>query len=861
MRKYLIFSTLIIIGLIMTFIIYSSIYGIKTERFNNLILDKIKNYDSNLSLDINDVFLKLDIHEKTIKINTENAKLNYNNNFIDLSKIDINLDILKVIKKENPIKTIKILTKKNKISKITNFLNSYKFSLQRLIVYNQIKDGFIEAEIIINNIENSKAGLTYNINGKISEGKLNLLNNIKIKDINFLFNIEDKKYSIQKTNFKYEEIYFSSQKILIEKLEKNYEITGDLVNNEGLIDPNFISKLFKINLDILQNRKILASINNKFKFKINSKNKIKDLNLNSKINFKEIFTNKKIQNLISLKNGNIVSIYKKNNLNIEIDSGYSFLKDDYKNSEKDKIKIKIDKRNNKDFKIEAFIANENNIVNSNELLNYFKNSNKIIKNQDLVFGSQNKINFSINEKSKIKNLTIKSKLNIEQVLVDYKSSRLKKIFSDFDNVIKLKNTLVDIDFSKNRTKIISKGDYSFKNKYDKFNFEIVNNNNDLIFDTIVEINASPIILEDINYKKKKNILSKIKFRGIYYKNKKIKFENIYLSESQNNFSLSNLYLTKNFKIIDVDKLQLNYVNINDKNNQLKIFKENKKFKLYSENFDGKSIIVNLLKGDSKNSILKKFKNFNSEIILNLNHFFIDDKDYLKNIRGNIIIEKNNVKFANIFSKLNNKHDFNINIKTNSKNEKITNVIIDKPEPFVKHYKFIKGFSDGNLSYNSIEKNGVSKSKLKIFDFKVKEVPVLAKILTLASLQGIADLLTGEGIRFNDFEMDYESSKNLTEIKEIYAIGPAISILMSGYIEKETLISLRGTLVPATTVNKTIAKIPLIGELLVGKKTGEGVFGVSFKIKGPPKDLKTTVNPIKTLTPRFITRTLEKLKKN
>ena len=41
----------------------------------------------------------------------------------------------------------------------------------------------------------------------------------------------------------------------------------------------------------------------------------------------------------------------------------------------------------------------------------------------------------------------------------------------------------------------------------------------------------------------------------------------------------------------------------------------------------------------------------------------------------------------------------------------------------------------------------------------------------------------------------------------------------------------------------------------------GVFGVSFKIKGPPKKLKTTVNPIKTLTPRFITRTLEKIKRN
>ena len=50
-------------------------------------------------------------------------------------------------------------------------------------------------------------------------------------------------------------------------------------------------------------------------------------------------------------------------------------------------------------------------------------------------------------------------------------------------------------------------------------------------------------------------------------------------------------------------------------------------------------------------------------------------------------------------------------------------------------------------------------------------------------------------------------------------------------------------------------------ILVGSKTGEGVFGVSFKIKGPPNDLKSTVNPIKTLTPRFITRTLENLKGN
>ena len=67
--------------------------------------------------------------------------------------------------------------------------------------------------------------------------------------------------------------------------------------------------------------------------------------------------------------------------------------------------------------------------------------------------------------------------------------------------------------------------------------------------------------------------------------------------------------------------------------------------------------------------------------------------------------------------------------------------------------------------------------------------------------------------------------------------------------------------PATTINKAIGSIPLLGDILVGDKTGEGVFGVSFKIKGSPKNLKTTVNPIKSLTPRFITRILEKIKKD
>ena len=216
--------------------------------------------------------------------------------------------------------------------------------------------------------------------------------------------------------------------------------------------------------------------------------------------------------------------------------------------------------------------------------------------------------------------------------------------------------------------------------------------------------------------------------------------------------------------------------------------------------------------------------------------------------------------ASLLGKFSENKEFKLTIRKEN-NNKVTTLFIDKAEPIVKRYDFIKGFEGGKLDFYSTEKNKISQSKLKIYDFKLKEMPALTKILTLASLQGVADILSGEGIRFDEFEMSFQNNGSLMTITEIYAIGPAISILMEGYIEKNKLISLRGTLVPATTINKFIGSLPVLGEILVGKKTGEGVFGVSFKIKGPPKNLKTSVNPIKTLTPRFITRTLEKLKKN
>ena len=67
------------------------------------------------------------------------------------------------------------------------------------------------------------------------------------------------------------------------------------------------------------------------------------------------------------------------------------------------------------------------------------------------------------------------------------------------------------------------------------------------------------------------------------------------------------------------------------------------------------------------------------------------------------------------------------------------------------------------------------------------------------------------------------------------------------------------MVPAKTLNKIISKIPIIGNIVIPKEIGEGLFGISFKMKGPKGDIKTTINPIRTLTPRFIQKIVEKNK--
>ena len=69
--KKKIYRIIISLVLIVSFlIVYLSTIGIKTERFNNLIVSKIREVDPNLSLKINQVSVKLNLFSLVINLKT-----------------------------------------------------------------------------------------------------------------------------------------------------------------------------------------------------------------------------------------------------------------------------------------------------------------------------------------------------------------------------------------------------------------------------------------------------------------------------------------------------------------------------------------------------------------------------------------------------------------------------------------------------------------------------------------------------------------------------------------------------------------------------------------------------------------------
>ena len=469
------------------------------------------------------------------------------------------------------------------------------------------------------------------------------------------------------------------------------------------------------------------------------------------------------------------------------------------------------------------------------------------------------INFDLGKQFKIGNLSYSIEGDIAYLEIHTEERRIiKKYLPEFDPKIILKDTNIKFINSKSNNTAELNGFIKVKDYFDNFKIKEIYNYSDKSFaiSGIIDLTNSKVKVSRLNYNKDYGKKSELNFDVNFVLDKYYNIHKLNFLADKTKISLSRIKLNKNFEVKDFKKLEIKtYVN-EIKNNDF-LVKKSEKVTMSGEVFDAQPLLKSLYKKSDK----KIFdKNFSSEIQINLNKALTGTSDDVSNFA--MIASINSGSFNKLSLKGNFSEDeiVEMSIYQVDKDKKTLQVISDRARPFIKNFDFIKGFEGGKLEYESIISKEASNSNLTITDFRVSKVPALAQLLTLASLQGIADTLSGEGIRFESFEMKLNSKGNVLNIEDVLAIGPAVSILLEGYIDKGKTVSLRGTLVPATKLNSIIASIPVVGDILVGKKTGEGVVGVSFKMKGPPKNIKTTVNPIKTLTPRFIVRALEKMKK-
>ena len=730
-NKIFIYLTLIL-GLV---IFYLSMFGITTNRFNNLINNQINNYNKNININFKDPSFIINLVNFTLKIDIENPIVNFNNHKLNLDKIKLNLKLKSLIFDENLLDSLKIKSKENQIVNYIKLYRTFHDSIGIVILEKYIYSGDAELNINLNFDNNGYIKKDFEIKGSVKNLKiLKSLNKID-NNSNFDFSFYKNKLKVKNGTLELNKFILGTNNLNITNDENNnFLISGNIFNQTQKLNPSFFKKFSKEAIFDL-NRVASGKFSTNF-----------NLLLSKKLKFK------KFDSITDLK---------------------------LKNS-----RIKI----------------------SNEKINE-------------LFSKQ---------------------------FIDLNDHELKITYNTTNNI--------DDDY----LLINGNGFYKLDQDFDKIKYSIKKKNKSIYVDASIELNNNEFSINKINFLKESKSPADIKTKFIYNENKNIHFSEIIFKNNKNKIIAKDLKMNSKYEITDLNSLNLNFHNQKNLLNKININKNKSTYLINGDNFD----ISNIYGHINNNPKTKDYfsKKFNSNFQINIKKLYMQNDIHLSNVVGSVEFNNNTIKKAKIEAKLEKNKTFSLFLNTTTFGEKITTVTTNYPKPFIQKYDFVKGFSDGVLDYQSVEKNDISYSTLLIDNFKVNEVPVLAKILTLASLQGIADLLTGEGIRFTDFEMKYKKNKKLTTIEEIFAIGPAISVLMNGYIEQDKIVSLRGTLVPATTINKTISNIPVLGDILVGEKAGEGVFGVSFKIKGHPNKLKTTVNPIKTLTPRFITRTLKNIKK-
>lgn len=147
--------------------------------------------------------------------------------------------------------------------------------------------------------------------------------------------------------------------------------------------------------------------------------------------------------------------------------------------------------------------------------------------------------------------------------------------------------------------------------------------------------------------------------------------------------------------------------------------------------------------------------------------------------------------------------------------------------------------------------------MRATDFVMTESPILAQILSFASLGGLANALSGEGLAFENALIPFEKRGDLVTISDGRAYGPGLGLTVFGTVDLGSdQLDLDGTIVPIYQLNAALGEIPLIGDILTGFEEGGGLFGFTYEVTGPRDAPEISVDPLSLLAPGILRRLFE-----
>ena len=210
-----------ILSIIFLFVVlavfYLSIFGIRTEKFNNQITENILKLNKKINLNLNEVKYLLDPYNFTINIETKNPEILFEENKLRIENFKTNVSLKSLINNQFSIDDLEIETEEIRIQDIILIARSLKNSPQLFILDTVTKDGVVIANIKLNFDSKGKIEDDYRIIGSVKKAKFNLLNQYKLQNLNFDFDIDKNKLSLKQMNAVFNNIRITSPLIQIKK--------------------------------------------------------------------------------------------------------------------------------------------------------------------------------------------------------------------------------------------------------------------------------------------------------------------------------------------------------------------------------------------------------------------------------------------------------------------------------------------------------------------------------------------------------------------------------------------------------------------------------------------------------------------